>query len=218
MPGAPVISGSVSVVGLFGKLPAAGDFVRRRLSAETVSDLDCWLQMRLAEVSRAWRDEDAKALRFLATAGVFGSAALVGVMAPSRDRVGRRFPLIVASEVYPSVIDRYPLALDWFDLVEAEMAPALAGDLGAEALEKALLRLPPALGANGEGFRVYLKPCMSCWWRVADLKDAEITPAAPDAATFETLVEPWLTATAAYAAEASLADDDMAPSAKGAQS
>lgn len=88
---------------VFGKHPGFGDFLAAgELPAESASRVMDWL----AQALGAWRDgmgadwqatfDRAPALRFWIGAGLTGGAALRGVMIPSRDRTGRRFPLIVA--------------------------------------------------------------------------------------------------------------------------
>ena len=86
-------------VGFYGKLPSHGDFLRRRVSDAFVAAWDAWLQHCMA-ASRAalgdrWLDVylTSPVWRFACAPGVAGAAPVVGVMAPSVDRVGRYFPL-----------------------------------------------------------------------------------------------------------------------------
>ncbi len=91
----------MGTVGLFGKMPAHGDFVRRGLASAVVSAWDDWL----SGLMTALRDElgepdwlDAfltgPIWHFALGAGVAGGPA-AGVMIPSVDRVGRYFPLVL---------------------------------------------------------------------------------------------------------------------------
>ncbi len=92
-------------VGLYGKLPSHGDFLRRRTSDAFVGAWDRWLQASMAASRSAlgdrWLDVylTSPAWRFAAAPGACGSAPLVGLMAPSVDRVGRCFPLTIVAEV-----------------------------------------------------------------------------------------------------------------------
>ena len=86
-------------VGLYGKLPSHGDFLRRRVADDFVTAWDAWLQQSIA-ASRAtlgegWLDTylTSPVWRFALTAGVCGSAGVAGVLVPSVDRVGRYFPM-----------------------------------------------------------------------------------------------------------------------------
>ena len=89
--------------GLYGKMPAHGDFVRRNLSEGFVSTWDRWAQAGLAAArtehdggwASAW--EAAPSWRFALPAGACGPVPVAGVMVFSADAVGRRFPLVLAS-------------------------------------------------------------------------------------------------------------------------
>lgn len=86
-------------VGLFGKLPTHGDFLRRRVADDFVSGWDAWLQECLAKsraaLGQAWLDTylTSPVWRFALAPGVCGAAAVAGILVPSVDRVGRYFPL-----------------------------------------------------------------------------------------------------------------------------
>src|SRR4051812_22505756 len=92
-------------VGFFGKLPSHGDFLRRRVSDAFAGPWDAWLQRCMA-ASRSVLDErwldvylTSPAWRFGCAAGACGPAAVVGLMVPSVDRVGRYFPLTLVAEL-----------------------------------------------------------------------------------------------------------------------
>ena len=92
-------------IGLFGKLPSHGDFLRRRVSDAFVDAWDAWLRECLAESRSAlgerWIDVylTSPAWRFVCERGVCGPAPVVGLMVPSVDRVGRFFPLTLVAEL-----------------------------------------------------------------------------------------------------------------------
>ena len=98
-------------VGLFGKLPSHGDFLRRRVSDAFVDAWDGWLRECLAASRSAlgerWLDLylTSPAWRFVCAAGTCGPVPVIGLMVPSVDRVGRYFPLTLvaplAAEVNP---------------------------------------------------------------------------------------------------------------------
>lgn len=90
-------------VAIFGKHPGFGDFLSAgELPGGGTQLLMDWISMTLG----GWREtagpdwqaifDNAPALRFWVGAGPANGAALRGVALPSRDRTGRRFPLIVA--------------------------------------------------------------------------------------------------------------------------
>jgi type VI secretion system protein ImpM len=92
-------------VGFYGKLPSHGDFLRRRVSDPFVGVWDAWLQECLAasraELGDRWLDIylTSPAWRFACAPGACGPAAVLGVMVPSVDRVGRYFPLTLVAEL-----------------------------------------------------------------------------------------------------------------------
>lgn len=88
--------------GFFGKVPGSGDFVRRRLPDDFVQAWDAYASAVLAAPSApfaaAWREaiEQRCCWAFVLDAGLCGRSAWSGVVAPQYDRVGRRFPMVVA--------------------------------------------------------------------------------------------------------------------------
>jgi type VI secretion system protein ImpM len=92
-------------VGLYGKLPSHGDFLRRRTSDAFVSVWDGWLQDSMAASRTAlgdrWLDVylTSPVWRFMGDASACGPSPIVGLMVPSVDRVGRYFPLTIVAEL-----------------------------------------------------------------------------------------------------------------------
>jgi len=119
--------------GFYGKLPALGDFVQRALPREFTAPWDAWLARALAEsraqLGESWLDVylTSPLWRFVLAGGTCGAAAWTGVLMPSVDRVGRYFPLTVAS---PLPVNSDPFATlaaaePWFADVEALMLGVL---------------------------------------------------------------------------------------------
>jgi len=135
-------------VGLFGKLPSHGDFLRRRVDNEFIGVWDAWLQESIA-VSRSELGEEwlniyltSPAWRFVCDSGVCGNRVYAGVMMPSVDRVGRYFPLTlmwaVPADVTPFAVAR--IAGQWFDSAERLAVEALATDrLDFEEFDRQLI-------------------------------------------------------------------------------
>lgn len=141
MPGpGPELSGGPVAIGLYGKMPAHGDFVRRALPGSFVTPWDTWLAAGIAaardrlgeEFAAVW--DSAPPWRFALPAGTCGPDAVAGVMLPSADTVGRRFPLTVAA-LLPR--GRAPDE-GWFAGIEARAREAREGILDADALTRAL--------------------------------------------------------------------------------
>lgn len=90
-------------LGLIGKHPGYGDFLRAGLSDTIASGVEQWLDHVLSdlrdEMGNNWPEfwDSAQDLRFWLGRAVLGRS-VIGVMRPSRDRIGRRYPLILAAE------------------------------------------------------------------------------------------------------------------------
>ena len=153
MPGPEVAAARVP--GLYGKVPARGDFVSRRLSAEFIAAWDAWLQSALSESRRRlgaqWLDFflSAPVWRFIVPAGMFSKAGWAGVLLPSVDRVGRYFPLTLAAPLLEESLNTASTllkALPWLERLEGVALEALGRDLDLERFERRLGEL--ALSAD----------------------------------------------------------------------
>jgi type VI secretion system protein ImpM len=121
-------------VGLYGKLPSHGDFLRRRVSDRFVDVWDGWLQECFAAsrdvLGDRWLDVylTSPAWRFAAAAGVFDDQPMLGLMVPSVDRVGRYFHLAVVAALTPErdVITTASAAEPFFAAAERLLIDTLA--------------------------------------------------------------------------------------------
>jgi type VI secretion system protein ImpM len=217
----PELSGGPAAVGLYGKMPAHGDFVRRALPGSFVAPWDAWLAAGIAAArerlgegfASAW--DEAPAWRFALPAGICGPDAVAGVMLPSADTVGRRFPLTVAA-LLPRGL---PPEEGWFGTVEARARQAREGLLDADALTRVL--------AHGEGAaEAATMPALPETTLLGLFGEPPAAPPAPDPlpeappaepaepAGAEVPPEDWLHLFAAdKAAEASAATPEAAPDA-----
>jgi type VI secretion system protein ImpM len=142
---------TVAAVGLLGKLPSHGDFLRRNVPAELAGPLDDWLVAVVAGsreiLGEGWRDAwlEAPVWHFALAAGQFGPHAAAGVWLPSVDRVGRHFPLLLAqplpAAVPPPALLRSTGA--WYDGLEALALALLEGRVPATELDAALAAVEP---------------------------------------------------------------------------
>ena len=132
--------------GYYGKLPARADFVSRRLPRLTIAAWDSWLEASLAysqmALGPAWQDLylTAPAWRFALPARACGEAALIGVMTPSVDAVGRCFPLLLAQ---PCAEPAEPARLAtgaavWFEAAEPLALQALTDQCDLALLDRPL--------------------------------------------------------------------------------
>ena len=136
--------------GLYGKVPARGDFLSRRLDAEFIAGWDEWLQRAMREsrekLGERWLEcfLSAPVWRFALPAGMYSKPGWVGLIAPSVDRVGRYFPLTLAAPLHYETIDlpaTLAAALGWLDALEALALEALTPELDFDAFDQRLAAL-----------------------------------------------------------------------------
>ena len=132
---------ALPLTGLFGKVPAHGDFVRRGLPTSFVGPWDSWLQDGMAtardRLGERWAAlwDAAPPWRFALPAGACGPDAVAGVMLPSEDMVGRRFPITLAVLLPAGAALPGPA---WFAALEAAALAGRAGQVDADALAAAI--------------------------------------------------------------------------------
>lgn len=89
-----------------GKMPTYGDFVRHRASTPSMRALDAWMQQGLYRA----KQRDGRAIDSAYDAAPIyhflfnepeAPSTLLGVLKPSRDRSGRKYPFMVTVEVAP---------------------------------------------------------------------------------------------------------------------
>ncbi|MFT3925126.1 MAG: type VI secretion system-associated protein TagF [Myxococcales bacterium] len=121
---------------LFGKLPSTLDFVRVNHTSEVGVSYDQWTERCLQELARTGASWPNLPLRFVLP-GSSGAQALVGVVLPSRDRAGRKFPVtlyavVPSTSITPSLTS---LPRGWSSFFEqAEQALADSFTLRGEEL------------------------------------------------------------------------------------
>ncbi|AUH64932.1 type VI secretion system-associated protein TagF [Paracoccus zhejiangensis] len=136
--------------GIYGKHPGFGDFISADLPELADRELVPWMTGLLAETRKGlgedWEPvwDVALPLRFWIGGAIWGGPHLKGVARPSRDRVGRRFPLIAVAETADAPPVQHP-DQDFYQVTEA----ALAGEVtSASALREQLAaHLGDATGA-----------------------------------------------------------------------
>jgi type VI secretion system protein ImpM len=130
--------------GYYGKVPARGDFVSRRLARSIVEPWDEWLQLAIhtsrEQLGEAWLDlyMVAPIWRFVLGGGICGAAPLAGIMMPSVDSVGRNFPLLIAAELLVGAGLGAVAAGGgaWFENVEAMALDSLLDGFVLENLDR----------------------------------------------------------------------------------
>lgn len=130
--------------GFYGKMPRHGDFLRRGLPVDMVTAWDAWVsagieaaraQLGEADFAGAWAAMPCWCLSL--PAGACGAAPISGVIAASRDAVGRRFPLLIAALI-PAPDDA------WFATLTARALEAAQGHWDASSLLRVLPDAAPS--------------------------------------------------------------------------
>ena len=170
--------------GFYGKLPATGDFVSRRLPGDFVRPWDRWLAQHLAPLIGAPFWPRSFALRFLTGPACFRAAT--GIILQSTDKVGRRFPLSIVA-LLPEASIGLVRADAWFAGIEEAGMRARLGELTPDELEAALTHLPVPSAEAGEE----IVDGMAMWTAHSDIFD--IDPRAPQATLQQLFAESWET-------------------------
>lgn len=167
---------------LWGKLPAHGDFVSRGIGPDERDELDSWLagSLERAKTADDWEDryDEAPPWRLAWTDGERWTA---GALAPSADRVGRRYPILLTLTGLADAQVEHAA-----DLVENLLYDALSDDWTADRLHAAAAALAPEASmawAGGEGWWTLGAERFNEAWlvgaRPADLMSAVLARATP---------------------------------------
>ena len=167
----------VDRIGFYGKVPTHGDFVATGLSRTLQAGLDDWIQAGMLALQTArGRDWEkgfraATVWRFVVDRSVWGQSTVTGVLLPSRDRVGRSFPLVIAAKLGSFSANPRLLCFDdtWFTAAEALAETSLADDFDLAGLMAGLkrLRLPKARAPDATRTNpLSEKGGVSIWWKV----------------------------------------------------
>jgi type VI secretion system protein ImpM len=144
-----------SDTGFYGKFPNLGDFANRRLPKELIEPWDQWLQASLAasraRLGEAWLEQylTSPLWRFVLGPGVAGPGAWAGVLMPSVDRVGRYFPLTLASPL-PTGTNPFQVFTfaDWFERTEALALSVLEDPFSLDAFDTQVSGLGAPIAAG----------------------------------------------------------------------
>ena len=141
--------------GFFGKVPAFGDFLSRRLPVRLRDDWEAWLAG-LVVAARASLGDDwpndwlsAPLWHFVLGRTVAPPDGAAGVLIASADRVGRMFPFTIVGAVAGSAGYDLAALAGWDARIEALALGALEDDFNTEALDAALQALGPPPAVTG---------------------------------------------------------------------
>jgi type VI secretion system protein ImpM len=174
----------MSLPGFYGKMPATGDFVTRRLSGDFVRGWDRWLAQHLVPLFGTEFWPGTTALRFLAGPASFGASA--GIILQSADRVGRQFPLTVVAQLAEAPV-RLADAEAWFSRIEEAAIAAQNGELTPDEFDATLAELPvPPVEPDAE-----IISGMVMWTARSDIFD--IDPQSPQTTLEQIFAASWET-------------------------
>lgn len=145
-----------SHTGLYGKLPAHGDFVQRNLPSGFIASWDDWMQHFIAgtreQIGEDWLNIylTSPIWRFVFSQGVIDADAWAGIILPSVDRVGRYFPFSVVTRLPNNLnpLEFISLQNNWFEKVESSSLRALDGQLVIDDLLEELNGLELCLDSS----------------------------------------------------------------------
>jgi type VI secretion system protein ImpM len=128
--------------GLYGKLPAYGDFIFRNLNASFINPWDEWLQHFISgskeQIGEDWLNIylTSPIWRFVLSPGVIDQHTWAGLIMPSVDRVGRYFPISIVKPLSDkaSPVNIIINQQAWFQQVEDHCLEALEGRVDADEL------------------------------------------------------------------------------------
>ncbi len=127
------------MVGVFGKHAAFGDFLSHGLSPQFQAGLEPWIGVSLTAMRDRLGDEwtrvydAAPPLRFWIGGSVFGTPPQRGVLCASRDKVGRRFPLLMLDEAASPAPPVLETEQEFYQAAEMALQRALAEGLESAA-------------------------------------------------------------------------------------
>lgn len=170
------ISADLDRIGFFGKLPTHGDFVSSGLGPQFQTVLDTWLQSGMeageaaaeADWERSFRSMPP--WRFVVERGIWGETTVTGIIAPSLDRVGRSFPLVIAAHIRGFKDDPQRFYFDhaWFTAAEGIAETISKRDFDISRFTDSLRRLRspiPIRPDDGDDLRRNLGRSV-LWWRI----------------------------------------------------
>ena len=144
--------------GLYGKVPAHGDFIDRGLPSGFINIWDEWLQRAVASsrelLGDSWLDYylTSPIWRFVLSSGTVDDQVRAGVLLPSVDSVGRYFPLTIAAGLTGNVNTFSYLNQqdDWFSQLEHAALAALQESLTVDELMQKLAGLQAPADIGGQ--------------------------------------------------------------------
>lgn len=124
-------------IGVFGKLPAHGDFIQRNISSSFLNVWDEWMQYFISgtkeQIGENWLNIylTSPIWRFVFSPGVIDDSCWTGIMLPSVDRVGRYYPFSVIKKLPANSNPFYIMQVQttWYTQIESLSLAALDDEI-----------------------------------------------------------------------------------------
>ncbi|MBK0030658.1 type VI secretion system-associated protein TagF [Erwinia sp. S43] len=137
-------------LGWYGKLPAAGDFVHRRMPESQLAQWSNWFKSGVVQ----WQQLHNNCTEAFARAPIWNFAlpatlgvqqVQIGCLMPSRDRVGRVWALMAAQKIAVSQWHPVQLAMagEWFNALGTALQQAVHQQKSVDETELAITNLDP---------------------------------------------------------------------------
>ncbi|UHS59428.1 type VI secretion system-associated protein TagF [Agrobacterium vaccinii] len=164
-------------IGFYGKIPSHGDFISEGMDRELIASLDAWIRTGMhacADIFAGRWDSiftTCPPMRFIIERGIWGRSAYVGVLLPSKDRVGRKYPLVILAQMVDFRQHPRTLYLDdtWFMAAEALAETSMTFDFDMARFTTSIkrLRMPkPRDDDEDTGFSKPSAQPTSLWWYI----------------------------------------------------
>jgi type VI secretion system protein ImpM len=173
--------------GFYGKFPELGDFVNRRLPRSFLDPWDDWLQSAIAtsreQLGDDWLDLylTSPVWSFVLSGNLCGEAPWCGLLMPSVDRVGRYYPLIIATSL-PLDVNPFYIAVHgtyWFDSASDVLLSALDEEgFDIEVFDSKVVALD-SIHRSAESAAVSAQGGYGSSWRMPLDRDAEVGTVLP---------------------------------------
>lgn len=129
-------------LGVYGKIPAHGDFVNQNLPRHFLDSWDHWMQQSVLasqeSLGEAWLEHFliSPVWRFVLPVNAIDGQVWAGIILPSVDKVGRYYPLTLVSPISASVgiCEFLTKAKPWFASLESAAMTMLENGLDVDGL------------------------------------------------------------------------------------
>ncbi|CAI0701189.1 TPA: type VI secretion system-associated protein TagF [Serratia fonticola] len=137
-------------IGWYGKIPAEGDFLQRRLPNAVINRWAHWFQSGLLNLQHELPDNGkhlfgyAPVWNFVIPAPLGNQYVQMGCLLPARDRVGRYYPVCAMRlwALHDWRKQQLNIAANWYNQLGHTLLNGVRNGFSAEQIDRALLAIP----------------------------------------------------------------------------